>query len=71
MTFLIKITTHDEPQEVIREDERNIIYFENYFTAIFKLIISSTEHYSITTSLWLLPFLLRGDGFQKNSQHKL
>lgn len=38
------ITTHDEPQEVIREDERNIIYFENYFTAIFKLIISSTEH---------------------------
>lgn len=43
-TFLIKITTHDEPQEVIREDERNIIYFENYFTAIFKLNISSTEH---------------------------
>lgn len=44
MTFLIKITTHDEPQEVIREDERNIIYFENYSTAIFKLIISITEH---------------------------
>lgn len=29
------------------------------------------KHRTLTTSLWLLPFLLRGDGFQKNSQHKL